>query len=84
MLRILAIGLLLAHSLGADLGCVSNPQLELQLGQQSLKPSRMSTGFHAHTHLLARQRTVELLRLFVTRQPFFLEFSVSVSTQAIC
>jgi len=30
-LRVLTIGLLLAHPLGADLGGVPNPQFELQL-----------------------------------------------------
>jgi len=40
-LRVLAIRLLFADSLGADLGCVSNPQLKLQLGHQSFEPACM-------------------------------------------
>jgi hypothetical protein len=39
-LRILAIRLLLAHSLGADLRRVPDPQLDLQRRQQPLKPAR--------------------------------------------
>src|SRR2546422_932501 len=63
-LRILAIGLLLAYSLGPDLRCVPDPQLKVQLPQQSFKPARMSTGFHAHAHVSSccREFTVELLR----------------------
>jgi hypothetical protein len=41
-----------------------HPQLQLQLGQQSLEPACMPASFHCHTHLLARQSTVEVLRLF--------------------
>jgi hypothetical protein len=76
-LRILAIRLLLAHSLRADLGCVSNPQLKLQLGHESFEPTRMPAGFHSHTHFLprGRQSAVKLLRLFAMRQPLFLELS---------
>jgi hypothetical protein len=83
--RILAIRLLLAYALGADLGRVADPQLNLQLGQQSFKPARMPAGFHSHTRFLARSRqsAVKLLRLFAMRQPLFLE-PVSLSTQAIC
>ena len=51
-LRILAIGLLLAHSLRANLRCVPDPQLKLQLAQQTLKPACVPAGFHSH--LLAR------------------------------
>src|SRR5579864_435477 len=74
-LRVLAIRLLLAHSPGANLGCISDPQLKLQLAQQSLEPACVPAGFHSHTHLLAGQSTVEFLRLFAMRQPFFLELS---------
>jgi len=76
-LRILAIRLLLPYSLGTDLGRVSNPQLNLQLGQQSFEPARVSTGLHTHTHLLpaCSNSAIELLRLFAMREPFFLELS---------
>jgi hypothetical protein len=33
-----------------DLGCIANPQLEVQFHQQSLVPARMHTGFHPHAH----------------------------------
>jgi hypothetical protein len=49
-LRVLAIGLLLPDPLRAHRGSVADPQLKLQLVQQTLEPARMSTGFHAHTH----------------------------------
>jgi len=38
-LRILAICFLLAHSLGANLSGVPNPQFELQLGEQAFEPA---------------------------------------------
>jgi hypothetical protein len=44
MLCILAIGLLPAYPFGSDFGCVANPQLEVQLRQQSLEPARVSTA----------------------------------------
>ena len=40
-MRIQAIRLLFAHSLGTDLRGVSNPQLEVQLRQQPFKPARV-------------------------------------------
>jgi hypothetical protein len=64
-LRILAIRFLLPYALGSDLGRVSDPQLKLQLGEQSFEPACVPAGFHPHTYLLARSRqtTIELLRL---------------------
>jgi len=52
------------------LGGVPDPQLEVQFRQESLEPARMSTGFHAHTHLrsLGRQLTLELLRFLTVLQ----------------
>ncbi len=47
-LRILPIGRLLGHPLGADLGGVLCPQFELQLGQQTLEPTWVPAGFHGH------------------------------------
>jgi hypothetical protein len=72
-LRILAIRLLLAYPLRADLGGVPDPQLKLQLGEQSFKPASVPTRFHPHAYLhsLRRQITVELLRfLTVLESPF--------------
>src|SRR5260370_7600609 len=73
-LCILSIRLLFAYSFALDLGRVANPQLELQLGQQSFEPACMPTGFHSNTYRLAhsRQSAVELLRLLAIHQPFFL------------
>src|SRR5579862_1317413 len=76
-LRILAIRLLLAHSLGTDHGGVPDPQLEVQLRQQPFKPARMSTGFHsyAHLHFLGCEITVELLRFLAVLQSPLSQFS---------
>ena len=60
---------------GANLGCVSDPQLKLQLRHEALEPACVATGFHAHTHLRSAQSSIELLRLGRMRQPFFLELS---------
>jgi hypothetical protein len=49
-LRILAIRLLLPHSLGTDFGSVADPQLEVQLRHQPFKPARMASGFHPYTY----------------------------------
>src|ERR1035437_4947092 len=75
-LRILAIRLLLAYSLRIDLGGVSDPQLKLQLGEQSFKPARMPARFHPHTHLhpLCRELTVKLLRFLTVLQSPLLQF----------
>ena len=80
-LRILAIRLLLAYSLGADLGGISDPQLEVQLRQQSFKPACMPTGFHPHAHLhsLGREIAIELLRFLAVLQsplPAFASFGI--------
>src|SRR5258706_10625949 len=70
-LRILAIGLLLPHSLRANLRCVPDPQLKLQLDQQTLKPACVSAGFHPDTHLSCLERPVKLLGfLAVSQSPF--------------
>src|SRR5258708_10911630 len=59
-----------------DLGCVPDPQLKLQLGEQSFKPARMPARFHAHTHLhpLCRQITVKLLPFLAVLQSPLLQF----------
>src|ERR1017187_709690 len=80
-LRILAIRLLLAYPLGTDHGRVPDPQLEVQLRQQSFKPARMPAGFHPYTHLhsLGREIAVELLRLLAVLQsllPAFAGFGI--------
>ena len=69
-LRILAIRLLLPHSLRSHLGSVADPQLEVQLRQRPFKPARMPTGFHPYTYLhsLDREIAVELLRLLAMLQ----------------
>ena len=50
MLRILAVGLLLAHSLSRDLGRIADPQFDLQLRQQTFEPTGVPAGFHPHSH----------------------------------
>jgi hypothetical protein len=40
-----SIGLLFPDPLRADRDSVANPQLKLQLGEQTLEPSGMSAGF---------------------------------------
>jgi hypothetical protein len=70
-LRILAIGFLLSHSLGAILRCIPDPQLELQLVQQPLKPAAVAAGFHPYTYPSCLQRPVKLLGfLAVSQSPF--------------
>src|SRR5262249_17047035 len=60
-----------------NLSRIADPQLQLQLLQQSFKPARMPTGFHAHTYLPTRSResTIELLCLLWMGKPFLLELS---------
>src|SRR5262249_22742219 len=60
-----------------NLSRIADPQLQLQLLQQSFKPARMPTGFHAHTYFLTRSResTIELLCLLWMGKPFLLELS---------
>jgi hypothetical protein len=74
-LRILAIRFLFAYSLAPDLSSVADPQLEMQLRQQPLKPARMPTGFHPHARFqsLSRQFAVKLLRLLPVLQSPFLQ-----------
>src|SRR4029453_801546 len=76
-LRILSVRLLLPHSLRSNLGRVSDPQLELQLGQQTLKPSRLSAGLHADADpdLLLFQNAIELLRFLTMPQSAFLQLA---------
>jgi hypothetical protein len=50
VLRILAVCLLLAHSLGSNRCRVSGPQLEPQLRQQVLEPARVPCRFYSHSH----------------------------------
>jgi hypothetical protein len=83
-LRILAIALLLPHSLRANLRCVPDPQLKMQLAQQTLKPACVSAGFHPDTHLPCLERPVKLLSsLAVSQSPFLGLVGFRVTT-AIC
>src|SRR5215469_8219122 len=61
---IFSICLRLAYPLGFNLRRIADPQLKVQLRQQSFKPACMPTGFHPHTHLhsMCRQLAVKLLR----------------------
>src|SRR5580692_3058455 len=74
-LRILAIRLLLAYSLRPDLRGISDPQLEVHLREQPLKPARLSTGFHPHMHLhsLGGEIAIKLFRFLTVLQSPFLE-----------
>jgi hypothetical protein len=85
VLCIQAIGLLLTFALPADLGGIPDPQLNVQLRQQSFKPARLSTGFHSHAHLysLGREIAVELLRFLAVLQSPLLQFPGFGSTKAI-
>jgi hypothetical protein len=76
-LRVLAIRLLLPHSLRADLGRIPNPQLKLQLRQQSFKPENMPARFHPDTHFqfLRSQISIELFRVLSMLQPPFLQLT---------
>jgi hypothetical protein len=84
-LRVLPIGLLLAHSLAADLGGISDPQLKPQLLQQTLEPARVSAGFHAHSRrkVSLLQYAVECFGLLTMRQAVLAQFTrVGVDAQA--
>jgi hypothetical protein len=62
---------MLAYSLGANLSRISDPQLEPQLIQQTLKPACVSTGFHPDTHPSCLERSVKLLGFLpVSQSPF--------------
>jgi hypothetical protein len=76
-LRVLAIRLLLPHSLRADLGRIPNPQLKLQLSQQPFKPTSVPTRFHPYTHFefLRSQIAIELFRVLAMLQPPFLQLT---------
>jgi hypothetical protein len=56
---------------------IADPQLKVQLRQQSFKPAGVSTRFDSHAHFLSlrRQRSVELLRFLTVLQLPFLELS---------
>src|SRR5438309_2521686 len=86
MLSILAVRLMLAHSLGSDLGRIPNPQLDVQFCQQSLEPACVSTGFHPQTNgfSLAGKLAVELLASSRCSSRCSFTSPVSVSTYAIC
>src|SRR5207237_8852702 len=75
-LRIVTVRLLLAHPLATDLGRVPDPQLKVELCQQSLKPACVATGFHPYTHLqsLGCELTVELFRFLTVLQCPLLQF----------
>jgi flavin-binding protein dodecin len=67
-LRILAIGLLLSYPLRTNLRSVPNPQLKLQLGQHTLEPACVSTGFHPYTHTPLLECAVKLLGFLAVSQ----------------
>src|SRR5712692_7802726 len=51
VLGILALVLLLPYSLRSNLGWISDPQLVVQLHQQTLEPSRVTSRFQANSHM---------------------------------
>ncbi|MGB8116869.1 MAG: hypothetical protein WCF22_24035 [Candidatus Sulfotelmatobacter sp.] len=72
----LPIGLLLPHPLGANLGGISDPQLELQVAQPALEPVRVPTRSRPHSHIqvLFFELAVELFGFFAMNQaPFVLQ-----------
>src|ERR1019366_6812935 len=75
-LRVLAIRLLFAHPLRADLGGVPNPQLKPQLREQSFKPASVPTRFHpqTHAHSLRREIAIKLFRFLAVLQSPLLQF----------
>src|SRR5215469_666701 len=78
---IFSIRLRLAYPLAFNLRRVADPQLKVQLRQQSFKPACMSTGFHTHSHLhsLCRQVSVKLFRfLAVLQPPFFIRSGLGI------
>lgn len=77
MVSVFPIGLLLPHSPGSDFGGIADPQLHLQLGQQSLEPPRLPARFHPYPYLLSSQGklAIELLGFFAMLQASFLELT---------
>jgi hypothetical protein len=77
VLRILSIRLLFASALTPYLSCITHPQLQLQLRQQSFEPACVATGFHPHTHLppLCSQIAIKLLGLLAVHEPLLLHLS---------
>jgi len=59
---ILAVGLLFPYSLRSNLGWISDPQLVVQLHQQPLEPTRVTSRFHANPHLPSLQSAIVALR----------------------
>jgi hypothetical protein len=49
---------------------ISDPQLDVQLREQSFKPARLSTGFHSYSHLhsLGREIAIQLFRFLTVLQ----------------
>jgi hypothetical protein len=75
---ILLIVLLLPYAFGLDLRRVADPQLVLQLRQQTLEPARVPRSFdpHADTHFLLLQFPVKYLRFSIAvQQSAFTTFS---------
>src|SRR5258708_38343695 len=77
MLCSLRILLVLAYSLGTDVGGLTNPQREVQSRQQSLEPARMPTGCCPPTpfHSWCCEVTVELFRCLRVLQSPLSKFS---------
>src|SRR6201987_2784788 len=77
MSSVLTIGLLLPYSLGSDLGGIADPQLHLQLGQQSFKPPRLPARFHPQPYLHSSdgKLAIKLLRLLPMLQSSLLELA---------
>ena len=63
--------------LGADLGRIPDPQLELQVTQQTLEPARVPAGFHPHSHgyISLLEFLVKLFGLFAMTEPPFTQFT---------
>src|SRR5215470_5609633 len=77
MASVLTIGLLLSYSPRSNLGGIADPQLDLQLGQQSLEPPRLPATFHPqpYLHSLLGKLAIELLRLLPMLQSSLLELT---------
>ncbi len=71
------IGLLFPNLLGADRSSVANPQLKLQLGEQTFEPEGMSAGFRADAlpHATSFEVFVEVFGLFLVFQALLVKFA---------
>ncbi len=85
VLGILAVVLLLPHSLRSNLGRISDPHLIIQLHQQTLEPTRVTSRFQTNSHMPSLEIPIVTLRFPVAMgESSFSTFSCLGIHNAIC